>query len=235
MAPNADMNAVSGALHSGWLPIADAARRADGRDAGARNGIAFAIQSSRTGSRGGKDPIQFRIDPLSTTPIPLPPPPPPAPGAPAGRGGGRGGAGGGGFNPARARGVLELVREKSGWGKGTLPKGTGRGVAFHFSHQGYFATVVEVQVDASNRIKVTKVWSAGDVGSQIINPGNALQQVQGSVIEGSATRWAGRSIDGARGGDNFHQYPAARAADAAGIGAFLEATITTGLGDPALP
>jgi isoquinoline 1-oxidoreductase beta subunit len=177
------------------------------------NGLAFAIQSfiDELAHAAGKDPLQFRIDLLSTPPIPVPPPPAAAAGAPAGRGG-RGGAPGGGFDAQRMRGVLELVREKSGWGKVSLPKGTGRGVACHFSHRGYFAQVVEATVDSRSRIKVTKVWSAGDVGSQIINPGNAAQQVQGSVIEGlsHAMGWEvtidkGRTVE-----SNFHQYQPTR-------------------------
>ena len=142
------------------------------------NGIAFAMQSfiDELAHAAGKDPLQFRIDLLSKTPIPLPPPPAPAPVrrrvavvrlAVA-------------STPARAKGVLELVREKSGWGTGTLPKGTGRGVAFHYSHQGYFAAVVEARVDAHNRMKVTKVCMAGDVGSQIINPGTRSSRCRGA-------------------------------------------------------
>ena len=91
----------------------------------------------------------------------------------------------GGFNGARARGVLEAVRDMSDWNnRSKLPKGTGKGVAFQFAHSGYVAYVVEAQVDAEKKVNITKVWCAVDIGRQIVNPGHSTNLVQGGFIEG---------------------------------------------------
>ncbi|HVZ48461.1 MAG TPA: molybdopterin cofactor-binding domain-containing protein, partial [Gemmatimonadaceae bacterium] len=148
------------------------------------NGIAYAIQCfiDELASAAGKDPVQFRRDLLAQYQ---------ADPAPAGGGGGRGGRGGGGpfaaqFDAARMRGVLDLVAEKSNWGKVNLPKGTGMGVAFHFSHLGYFAEVVQATVSKGGAVKVDKVWMAGDIGSQVVNLSHAENEAQGGIHDGVA-------------------------------------------------
>ncbi len=113
------------------------------------------------------------------------------------------------------------------------------GVAFHFSHLGYFAEVALVSVGADGGVKVEQVWVSADVGRQIINPFGALNQVQGAVIDGiSAALFQKITIENGRTVEsNFTAYPLLRMADAPKVDVqFVKTDYSpTGLGEPALP
>ncbi|HWF46564.1 MAG TPA: molybdopterin cofactor-binding domain-containing protein [Bryobacteraceae bacterium] len=170
------------AMYSSVMPLRlkTGALRAPGA-----NALAFVMQSfiDELAHAAGKDPVEFRMALLNSSqqamveaaakqkvenePSPT-----------------RRGAAPQAYDVDRMRAVLAMVTDKSGWGKRTLPKGTGMGVAFHYSFQGYFAHVAEVTVSANKAVRANKIWVCGDIGSQIINPSGAEAQVQGGSVDG---------------------------------------------------
>jgi len=197
------------------------------------NALAFVIQSfiDELAHAAGKDPVQMRLDLLAQTK--------PAPAAPAN---GRGGGGAGGFNAARMTGVTKMVAQISDWNarQKSLPKGTALGVAFHFSHSGYFAEVAEVKVDANKKIKVNKVWVAADVGSQIVNTSMAINMCQGAIVDGMSAMM-GQEITLDKGRvmqTNFNNYPLIRLTQAPpeiDVQFLKSDNNPTGLGEPSMP
>jgi isoquinoline 1-oxidoreductase beta subunit len=185
------------------------------------NALAFVMHSfiDELAHAAGRDPVQFRLDLLGEPRMVMD-----AENKPV-------------YDAARMRGVLQLVAEKSGWGR-QVPKGTGLGVAFHFSHRGYFAEVVEVAT-GTGTFRINKVWVAGDIGPQIINPLNAEHQAQGSVLDGigealgqEITIEGGRTVQ-----SNFDNYPLLRLTESPPVEVHwkLSDSPVTGLGEPALP
>jgi isoquinoline 1-oxidoreductase beta subunit len=143
------------------------------------------------------------------------------------------------FDTGRARGVIEKVLQTSNWTQKPQQAGRAKGFGFYFCHQGYFAEVAEASV-TGDHVAVHKVWVAGDVGSQIVNPMGAENQVRGAIIDGLAQALAGQEIefvDGAVQQSNLHNFPLARipATPPIEIAWVKSDKPPTGLGEPALP
>ncbi len=85
------------------------------------------------------------------------------------------------LDSGRARRVVELAIDKSGWRSGALPRGKGRGIAVHRSFLSYVAMVVEVEVLPDGTVLVPKVTAAVDAGF-IANPDRARSQMEGALI-----------------------------------------------------
>ena len=73
--------------------------------------------------------------------------------------------------------VLRLAAQKAGW-VGALPKGRGRGVAYHRSFNTRVAMVAEV--DARSAFKVDRIVAAVDCGVAI-NPDVVTAQIEGAI------------------------------------------------------
>lgn len=133
----------------------------------------------------GKDPIQLRLDLLKR-----------AMENPVGKRND--------YDAARYAGVLELVREKSGWDKNSVEKN--RGVAAYFCHSSYVANVVDVVVE-NNTPVVQKVYAAIDCGI-VVNPDAAINMTEGSIVDGIGQAMYGELTfsKGQPNQDNFDSY-----------------------------
>jgi isoquinoline 1-oxidoreductase beta subunit len=78
--------------------------------------------------------------------------------------------------------VLRKAAEMANWGS-ALPEGRARGVAIVEAFGSIVAEVAEVSIEADRSIRVHRFDAAVDCGL-VVNPQQALQQVQGGIIFG---------------------------------------------------
>ncbi len=110
-----------------------------------------------------------------------------------------------GNNP-RLKAALDLVAEKSDWGK-PLPPRAGRGVCVQPSFGSFIATVVEAEVDNNGEVYLRRVTSAVDTGIAV-NPDTIVAQLQGGLVFGlTAALYGEITIDKGRvQQSNFNDY-----------------------------
>ncbi|MFN4146531.1 MAG: molybdopterin cofactor-binding domain-containing protein [Runella sp.] len=141
------------------------------------------------------------------------------------------------YDAGRYIGVLELLKEKSGWGK---PENAHkkRGVAAYFCHASYAGHVVDM-VERNGEPYVEAVTSSIDCGV-VVNPDAAVNMVQGAVVDGIGNSFYGALThkDGVAEQSNFHNYRLIRMNEAPQKIEvhFVQNDIDpTGLGEPPFP
>ncbi len=90
-------------------------------------------------------------------------------------------------NP-RARAVIELAAQKAGWKPNAKGNGTtGQGIAFaqYKNLAAYCAVVVDVTVDRSGLVKITRAVAAVDAGLAV-NPDGIVNQIEGGIIQSAS-------------------------------------------------
>ena len=141
------------------------------------------------------------------------------------------------YDAARYAGVLELARDRSGWGTQD-PPGVHRGVAAYFCHNSYVAHVLDMVLEDGKPV-VPRVCSAVDCGI-VVNPDAATNMVEGAVVDGIGNALYGVLTfrDGVPDKRNFDAYRMIRHGEAPKTidVHFVENDIDpTGLGEPPFP
>ena len=141
------------------------------------------------------------------------------------------------YDADRYAGVLELVQEKSGWGKNDKP-GVHRGVAAYFCHRSYVAHILDLVVEKDKPV-VQRVCSAVDCGI-VVNPDAATNMTEGAIVDGIGNALYGAMTfkDGVPEKNNFHAYRMIRMSEAPkSIDVhFVKNDIDpTGMGEPPFP
>jgi isoquinoline 1-oxidoreductase beta subunit len=136
-------------------------------------------------------------------------------------------------NP-RAKAVLQLAAEKSGWDK-PLPAGQGRGIALCIGFGSFIAQVVQVNVDKDGAVTPTRVWCVVDCGIQV-NPDTIRAQMESGIVFGlSAALYGEITIkDGRVEQTNFGDYRVMRINETPPIDVALVKSLEApgGIGEP---
>ncbi len=139
----------------------------------------------------------------------------------------------------RLRRVLEVVGEKSSWGKKKPGNGWGIGIAAHRSFNTYVASVVEVEVDGQGRVRIPRIDQVVDPGV-VINPDRVRAQLEGAAVMGAGLAMFGEltATNGRIDQKNFDGFRVARMNDApvqVNVHFVESGNLPTGVGEPGVP
>lgn len=140
------------------------------------------------------------------------------------------------YDASRYAGVLELVRDKSGWNEGQ--PGVYRGVSAYFCHNTYAAEVLDLTLEEGKPV-VQRVCCAVDCGI-VVNPDAATNLAEGAIVDGVGNALFGGMTfkTGVPDKSNFDTYRMIRMGEAPRrIDVhFVENEIDpTGMGEPPFP
>jgi isoquinoline 1-oxidoreductase subunit beta len=139
------------------------------------------------------------------------------------------------YSPERLEGVIDLVVEKSNWGK--TAEGVYQGFAVYYCHNTHVAEVADIEMENGYPV-VKKVTCAVDCGI-VVNPLGATNQVVGGVIDGIGHSMYGELTfsEGIPQSNNFNSYQLIRMHQTPQVDVhFVKNDIApTGLGEPTLP
>jgi isoquinoline 1-oxidoreductase beta subunit len=143
------------------------------------------------------------------------------------------------IDTARYRRVIELVAEKSGWGKRKQGKGEGMGIAVHRSFLTYVATVVQVEVNDQGELRIPRVDTAVDAGL-VVNPEATRSQFEGAAVFGTSLARFGEitATNGVVDQSNFDTYPVTRMNEApyqTNVYIVESTAPPAGVGEPGVP
>ena len=129
--------------------------------------------------------------------------------------------------------ALDLVAEKSGWGK-PLPQGHARGIAVMEAFGSIVAQVAEVSV-TKGAVNVHKIWCAVDTG-WVIDPDTIKAQMEGGTVYGLTAALKGEiTIQNGRVVQrHFQDYPMLRHNEMPQIEVYIvpSAEVPGGIGEP---
>ncbi|MDF1694257.1 MAG: molybdopterin-dependent oxidoreductase [Saprospiraceae bacterium] len=139
------------------------------------------------------------------------------------------------YSPQRLQDCIQLVTEKSGWGKQSSD--VYQGISVYYCHNTHVAEVADVVMKDGYPV-IQKVTCAVDCGI-VVNPLGARNQIEGGIIDGIGHAMFGNlTFDkGKPSIKNFDSYRMIRNAEAPEIDVhFVDSGFDpTGLGEPSLP